>query len=85
MRPYAVYLHERVLVQTPRSGTARERIMTFVRQLANDPHRQGDYRTRDEVGHDLEVTIVGNYAVTFWTDHAVCEVKVLNVQPADKV
>ena len=85
MRRYAVYLHERVLAQAPRSGAARERIMTFVRQLADDPHRKGDYRTRDEVGRDLEVTIVGNHAVTFWTDHAACEIKILNLQPADRV
>jgi hypothetical protein len=84
MGDYAVYLHERVLARAPRSGAAREKLMKFIHHVAADPHRKGDYRTRDEVGHELEVAIVGSYAVTYWADHAVKEVKIINLMPADE-
>jgi hypothetical protein len=36
----------------------------------------------DDVGRSLEVKIVGPYAITYWADHAVKEIKVINVEPA---
>ena len=57
--------------------------MEFVRWLGEHPFIQGDYTESDEVGQRREVKIVGRYAVTFWADHAVKEVKVTNIQIAD--
>ena len=83
MRPYAVYLHESVLQMTPRSRARRDRIMKFIRELANDPFRRGDFQDKDDVGNEIQVKIIGDHAVSYWADHAVREVKVINVQSAD--
>lgn len=80
MRPYSVFIHESVLLETPRS---RARIMTFIRALGTDPFQRGDYAERDDSGREVEVKILGDHAVTFWTDHAAREVKVVSVQIAD--
>jgi hypothetical protein len=85
MRPYAVYLHSSVLAQTPRSGTKRTRVMQFIHSLSEDPFHSGDFQDRDEAGHEIEVKIVGDHAVSYWADHAVREIKVINIQPADKI
>ena len=38
---------------------------------------------RVEAGHEIQVMVVGDHAVSHWADHAVCEIKVINIQPAD--
>jgi hypothetical protein len=83
-RPYEVYLHEKVLECAPRSGSSRRRVMDFVRSLASDPFQKGDYEDSDPAGHRVGVKLVGRYAVTFFVDHAVGEVKVVNIAPADE-
>jgi hypothetical protein len=83
MRRYSVYLHESALRNAPRRGRNRERVMAFIFSLGDDPHRRGDYEDRDEAGHEIQVTVVGDHAVSYWADHAVCEIKVINIQPAD--
>ena len=84
MRPYAVFIHEQALAAVPKSvATARE-VMAFIRRLADNPNTQGDFSEQDETGRAIQVKIVGRYAVTFWPDHSVCEVKVTHIKAADK-
>jgi hypothetical protein len=84
MRPYQVYINQEALVSAPRSGPARKAVMDFVRSLASDPYSHGDFAEQDEVGRTVQVKIVGRFAITFWADHAVAEVKVTHIKPADK-
>jgi len=84
MRPYQVYVNQEALVSAPRSGASRKAVMDFIRSLAADPYCGGDFAERDEVGRTVYVKIVARYAVTFWPDHAVSEVKVTHIKPADK-
>ena len=83
MRPYKVYIRQEALLTAPRSGGQRQRIMDFVQSLATDPNCVGDFSERDDVGRTVQVKIIGRYAVTFWADHAVSEVKVTHIQAAD--
>jgi hypothetical protein len=53
-------------------------------ELANDPFRAGDYVERDEIGRPIQVVVVGKYAVFFWADHPVKEVKVVDLKPAGR-
>ena len=48
--PYDVYLHEKVLFNTPRSGQSRQRIMHFISSLAVDPFQKGDYEDSNSFG-----------------------------------
>lgn len=84
MRPYEVFIHEKALAAAPKSGTAAGEVMAFIRALAQNPDTPGDFSERDESGRSVQVKIIGRYAVTFWTDHPVCEIKVTHIKPADK-
>jgi hypothetical protein len=84
MRPYAVFIHEGALATSPKSGEAKRAVMDFIRGLAESPNTLGDFSEPDESGRMVQVKIIGRYAITFWADHAVSEIKVTHIQPADK-
>lgn len=84
MRLYAVFINEQALAATPRSGVQREKVMKFVRSLADNPNTAGDFAEKDNAARTVQVKVIGRYAVTFWADHAVSEVKVTHIKSADK-
>jgi hypothetical protein len=84
MRPYAIYINEAALNFTPRSGLQREKVFSFIRSLADNPNTLGDFSESDDAHRIVQVKIIGRYAVTFWADHAVSEVKVTHIKSADK-
>jgi hypothetical protein len=65
-------------------GIQRQQISLFIDSLANDPNRSGDFAERDDSGRQIEIKVLGEFAITYWTDHAVREVKVLDIRKADK-
>ncbi|HEY5296385.1 MAG TPA: hypothetical protein VIK59_00510 [Verrucomicrobiae bacterium] len=83
MRPYAIYINQAALNSSPRAGAQRERLMKFICSLADNPDAPGDFSEKDNVGRPVQVKIIGRYAVTFWADHAVSEIKVTHIKPAD--
>lgn len=83
MRPYAIYINAAALSSAPRSGLQREKILTFIRWLADNPNAPGDFSEKDDAGRIAQVKIVGRHAVTFWADHAVSEVKITHIKSAD--
>ena len=84
MRPYAVFINEQALAAAPRSGMQRESVMKFTRSLADNPNTAGDFMEKDNAGRVVQVKVIGRYAVTFWADHAVSEIKVTHIKSADK-
>jgi len=84
MRTYAVYINEQALEAAPRSGIGRERVMKFVHSLASSPNTAGDFTEKDHAGRTVQVRVVSGYAITFWADHAVSEIKVTHIKSADK-
>jgi hypothetical protein len=60
----------------------RRLLLKFCDQLRSNPDQQGDYQELDLTGRPLQVRIVGNWAVTFWADHAVKELRVVRIEPA---
>jgi hypothetical protein len=58
--------------------------MDFVASLSSNPYSHGDFTEKDEEGRDVFVKIVGRYAITYWADHSVCEVKVTHIKRADQ-
>ena len=83
MRPYAIYINEAALAFAPKSGGHRERIMNFIRSLAGNPNTSGDFSETDGAGRNVQVKVIGRYALTFWADHAVSEIKVTHIKLAD--
>jgi len=84
MSPYKVYINQEVVLSAPRSGSQRQQVMAFITSLANNPNCSGDFSEKDQVGRTVQVKIVGRFAITFWPDHSVSEVKVTHIKPADK-
>lgn len=62
----------------------RELLLKLLRALGQDPYRRGDFTERDQSGRDIEVVVSRQYAVLFWADHAVKELKVIEIRPADR-
>jgi hypothetical protein len=59
-------------------------MMKFIRSLADNPNTAGDFTETDNSGRMVQVKVIGRYAVTFWADHAVSEIKVTHIKSADK-
>ena len=63
-------------------ASERSRLLKFCDELVSNPSLEGDYQESDLTGRPLQVRIIGNWAVTYWADHAVKEVRVVRIQPA---
>ena len=81
---YKVLITIEVLQLNRPSKHDRELILKFLETLANDPWKRGDYQESDDVGRPLQIKIVGKFALTYWADHAVKEVKVTKIEKADR-
>ena len=85
MKPYKVFLRLEVMqVLGALQSAQRLRISKFIDTLADNPHQSGDYAEMDETARQIEIKVIGQYAITFWADHAVAEVKVTNIGRADR-
>lgn len=82
---YALYVRKEAY-QGMRTGSrvTRDRIIAFMESLQTDPFQSGDYSETDSTGRDCQVKIVGKYAVYFWADHAVKEVRIADIVDADR-
>ena len=83
MPPYRVLIAKEVVASLGNcSRREKSLINRLFDQLADDPYRAGDYVERDEIGRPIQIAVVGRFAVWFWPDHAVKEVKVLDLTSA---
>jgi hypothetical protein len=78
LSPYRVLISIEVLQLHRPSRQARERILSFLESLAGNPNQTGDYAERDDTGRSVHIKIIGDYALTYFADHAVKEVKAFN-------
>ena len=46
----------------------------------NNPYREADYLEKDETGRSLSVILVGRWAVTYWLDHFVREIRIVKLE-----
>jgi len=81
---YSVYVHgDLIEVLSKRSSPARK-VMNFIRSLAEDPFQTGDFTDHDASLRPRQIKIIGDYAITYWADHAVKSVMVVDIGTADK-
>ena len=82
--PYRLFVSREFIASLERHRQAdRRRVWQWLDTVVDRPHQDGDFTERDEVGRRLEVTVIGRLSVTWWADHAVKEVKVLEIELAD--
>jgi hypothetical protein len=84
VRPYKVLITYEALSLSRPSAPDRQKILSFLDSLCGNPFQKGDYEERDEVDRPVQIKIVGKYALTFWADHPVSEVKVIRIEKADR-
>ena len=78
---YSVFVESHIAELFPQMKfKERNQFLRLFRKLRNDPFMEGDYVERDHIGRLLQVLIVGQHAVVFWADHAVNEVKVIDLR-----
>ena len=82
---YEVYLRREVFEFLRRCRRdEREPLLTLLGALGRDPYRQGDFTERDRSGRDIEVLVFHRFAILYWADHAVKELKITEVRYADR-
>jgi hypothetical protein len=60
----------------------RGQILHWFRRLKESPFTRGRFIALDSVGRDVEVSVVSNYLVYHWTDHAVKTINVIGMENA---
>jgi hypothetical protein len=82
---YEVYLRtEAFEFLRHRHSDDRTSLLRLLGELGRDPYRRGDFAERDSSGREIQVLIFQRYAVSYWADHAVREVKVIDIRYADR-
>ena len=59
---------------------ARHLVANF-RWLAANPHEPGADEHRDHLGRRLQVHVLGHFTVVTWADHAVRELRIVEIYP----
>ena len=77
--PYDVYVFLKDLKPKP-----REKISRFLEFLAENPNYEGDYKIVGESGRLVEVKLIDKWAIAFWPDHPVLEVKINQIGLNDR-
>jgi hypothetical protein len=81
VRAYEVILHERAWVTLAGTKSAeKRRLLAMLDGVKAGPFRAGDFQQRDTSGRSNEVLLLGEWLVTFWSDHAACEIHVVNLE-----
>lgn len=75
------YAIERTAAQTVFASSGRERrlLRLAIEEIAGNPMHKPDFSERDQSGRELFTRFFGPYAVTYWIDHAVAEVRIAGV------
>ena len=83
MDGYRVYLHLDVLEVLPSGSAQKRKILNFLRRLEQDPFTSGDYTDTDATLRVREIKVIGDYAITYWADHPIKAVMIVDIQKAD--
>ena len=84
MPNYEVYMHIGLLDAVPKTGAQRRRILDFIYSLRERPGTLGDFTDKDASLRERQIKIIGDYAITFWSDSPVKVVMVVDVSLADR-
>lgn len=68
------------LVNLPRRR--QREIIVLVRKLAEHPFVRSDYRLSDDMGREIEHLLIEEYVFSYWIDHAVREVRIVDIEDA---
>lgn len=61
----------------------RKVLLDYFEFLAGNPFTESDWVVKDVTGRPNYRAAVGRFLVTFWTDHAVREVRIVKIERVD--
>jgi hypothetical protein len=61
------------------SRSKQKQVLRLLFQLAEHPSQPGDYATREEDGREIQHLMAGDWHFSFWADHAVRELRVMEI------
>lgn len=61
----------------------REKLLDVIAALANDPFQEGDFTAVDKTGRPVQLRVVGRFVLSYWPDHAVKELRIIDLQPVE--
>lgn len=79
----ALHLHLELFDAIPKHGTQRRLVMKFIRSLEELPFTPGDFTDKDTSLRTGQIKIIGDYAITYWGDHPVKTVMIVDIRAAD--
>ena len=83
--PYSLFVRHELYEVLRRIRPAwRSKLIHFLESLAANPDHSGDYTERDPSDRVLQIKVIGPWAVVYWSDHAVCEVKIVQIVSSDR-
>jgi len=62
----------------------RKALRNAISAIGGDPLAMADASDFDDTGRQLQITIIGDFALTYWIDDADRHVKILDVHAADR-
>jgi len=76
------YSLDRDAVAALLEGSERERrlLVDACERIAQFPFSTGDFAMRGEDGRDVQLLDVGDFVITFWSDHAISTVRILTIE-----
>lgn len=87
MKPQAPYDVVMPISRTATFYAAKKRerkaLLDYFEHLARHPFTESDWTVKDATGRPNFRAAVGHFLVTFWTDHAVREVRIVKIERVD--
>lgn len=68
------------LLQLPKRR--QRQVVELSKQLAAQPHVRTDYSLPDESGRPIEHLMIDDYVFSYWLDHAVLEIRIVDIDDA---
>ena len=65
------------------SRTAQRRLIPILDVVKATPFRRGDLQESGVDGREHQVLVFGDWVVTYWSDHAVREVRIVRLERVD--
>jgi hypothetical protein len=65
------------------SRPQQRRLVVILDGLKTAPFRLGDFQQRDAAGRLHEVALIDDWLVTYWSDHAAREVRIVGLEQVE--